>query len=72
MRSRRICLACIHSGAQRARISVAWEGEGTIPDQDVALLLDHDEVHAAARVLAHECVRHEVEEHIREEAAGLG
>lgn len=46
-------------------------GKGTIPDQDVALLLDHDEVHAAALVLAHERVRHEVEEHVREQAAGL-
>lgn len=45
--------------------------ESTIPDEDVALLLDHDEVHAAALVLAHERVRHEVEKHVREEAAGL-
>lgn len=43
----------------------------TAPDQNVALLLDHDEVHAAILVLAHERVRDEVEEDVGEQAACL-
>ena len=35
-----------------------------IPDQDVALLLDHHEVHTLILVLTHERMRDEVEEHI--------
>ena len=38
--------------------------EGTLPDEDVAFLLDHDEVHAVVLVLTHECVRDEVQEDV--------
>ena len=36
----------------------------TVPDQNVALLLDHHEVHTLILVLTHERMRDEMEEHI--------
>ena len=51
--------------ACEGRVSVREEEEAAhAPDENVALLLDHHEVHAPGLVLAHEGVRHEVEEHV--------
>lgn len=42
-----------------------------VPDQDVALLLDHDEMHAWVLVLAHEGMGDEVQEDVGQQAACL-
>lgn len=41
------------------------------PNENIPLLLDHDEVHAPAWVFAGERVGYEVQEYVREKAAGL-
>lgn len=42
-----------------------------LPDQNVAFLLDHHEMHARVLMLSHEGVGHEVQEHVREKTARL-
>ena len=50
---------------KKSQINAEKRGEAAhAPDENVALLLDHHEVHAPVLVLAHERVRHEMEEHV--------
>lgn len=41
------------------------------PDENIPLLLHHYEMHTPVLVLAHEGVRHQMQEHVREQPAGL-